>query len=120
MYYLIKRQLSRKKTKAGSSTTLFTVQYQGKNLEQDIKKRIQKSEPLMWDYNIIEKIESFTDLLTFEKKDFKNETDLQTLLTNEVLLDKSVFLNTIFLLQDSKNIFECEPQERIMILKNVF
>jgi hypothetical protein len=74
----------------------------------------------MRDYNIIEEISHFNDIFTFEPVPFKNETDLQSNLTAGLLLDKTVFLNTIFLLQDSKNVFECDPQERILILKNVF
>jgi hypothetical protein len=33
---------------------------------------------------------------------------------------KEVFVSTIFLLQDSENIFEMQPSERLEVLKNVF
>ena len=50
---------------------------------------------------------------------FKNETDLQQTL-DTLLPPKDVFTSTMFLLQDSSNIFELTPSERIEILKNVF
>ena len=50
---------------------------------------------------------------------FKNETDLQQQL-DMVLPPKEVFVSTIFLLQDSENIFEMQPSERLEVLKNVF
>jgi hypothetical protein len=33
---------------------------------------------------------------------------------------KEVFVNTVFLMQDSDNIFELLPSERLTVLKNVF
>jgi hypothetical protein len=119
MYYIIKRTLARKKT-TSSTDTFFKVMYQGENIIEDIKKKIQKSDILLWDYNIIEEIERATDLFTIEQQPFKNNSDVQSFLDANILLEKNVFLNTIFLLQDSKNIFECPAQERITILKNVF
>jgi len=50
---------------------------------------------------------------------FKNETDLQQNLQS-FLPPREVIMNTIFLMQDSDNIFELTPIERITILKNVF
>ena len=50
---------------------------------------------------------------------FKNETDLQQHL-DSILPPQEVFESTIFLLQDSKNIFEMQPAERLEVLKNVF
>ncbi len=51
--------------------------------------------------------------------EFKNETDLQKNL-DEILPPKEVFLGTYFLLQDSDNIFELPPRERLEIFKHVF
>lgn len=51
--------------------------------------------------------------------EFKNETDLQKLI-DDLLPRKEVLLGTYFLMQDSTNIFELPPQERLMILKNIF
>ncbi|MDR2416118.1 MAG: hypothetical protein LBD75_06000 [Candidatus Peribacteria bacterium] len=49
----------------------------------------------------------------------KNETDLQQSL-DQLLPPKSVFLSTMFLLQDADNIFEMQPADRLTVLKNVF
>jgi len=50
---------------------------------------------------------------------FKNETDLQQNISS-FLPPQEVFLNTIFLMQDSDNIFELAPADRLTVLKNVF
>lgn len=54
-----------------------------------------------------------------EEIPFKNETDLQQNLQS-VLQPKEVFLNTVFLMQDSENIFQLTPADRLTVLKNVF
>lgn len=51
--------------------------------------------------------------------EFKNETDLQKHL-DQLLPSKEVFLGTYFLLQDSDNIFELPPKDRLEIFKHVF
>ena len=73
------------------------------------------------DSNIVE----YSDVTPFELPtgytitEFKNETDLQKNL-DEILPPKEVFLGTYFLLQDSDNIFELQPKERLEIFKHVF
>ncbi len=57
--------------------------------------------------------------LQLEEVAFKNETDLQQNLQN-FLPPREVLTNTAFLMQDSVNIFELQPFERLSILKNVF
>lgn len=57
--------------------------------------------------------------IDYEVVEFKNETDLQKNL-DEILPPKEVFLGTYFLLQDSDNIFELPPRERLEIFKHVF
>lgn len=54
-----------------------------------------------------------------EEISYKNESDLQQTL-GTILPPREVFTSTMFLLQESKNIFELQPAERIEILKNVF
>ncbi len=54
-----------------------------------------------------------------EEISFKNETDLQQTLQT-ILPPREVIMNTIFLMQDSDNIFELTPVDRLTILKNVF
>jgi DNA repair exonuclease SbcCD ATPase subunit len=57
--------------------------------------------------------------MKLEELSFKNETDLQQMLQS-MLTPKEVFLNTVFLMQDSANIFQLAPAERLNVLKNVF
>jgi hypothetical protein len=57
--------------------------------------------------------------ISLQEIDFKNETDLQQNLSS-LLPPKEVFLNTVFLMQDSENIFELTPADRLTVLKNVF
>lgn len=50
---------------------------------------------------------------------FKNEVDQQAFL-DTILPPKEVFLSTCFLMQDSDNIFDVTPKERLDILRDVF
>ncbi len=54
-----------------------------------------------------------------EEVSFKNETDVQQSL-DQLLPPRHVFVSTVFLMQDSPNIFELSPTERLLVLKNVF
>lgn len=54
-----------------------------------------------------------------EEVSFKNETDVQQSL-DQLLPPRQVFVSTVFLMQDSPNIFELTPTERLLVLKNVF
>lgn len=51
--------------------------------------------------------------------EFKNETNLQQYI-DSIIPPKEVFLGTYFLLQDSDNIFELPPKDRLEIFKHVF
>ena len=121
VYYLIKRFL--KSTKAWNdscSSQLFMINYDGENLLKDIKSLTWNTEILQWWENAIEKFESKNKKLwEIDEISLKNETDVQNKM-NEILPSKDVFLNTVFLLQDAKNIFEAWEKERIDILKRVF
>ena len=64
-------------------------------------------------------VQAFELLHGYEMVEFKNETDLQKLL-DDLLPRKEVLLGTYFLMQDSTNIFELPPQERLNIFKSVF
>jgi len=54
-----------------------------------------------------------------ELQPFKNEIDQQAFL-DSILPPKEVFLSTCFLMQDSDNIFDVTPKERLDILRDVF
>jgi len=57
--------------------------------------------------------------IKYEELNYKNETDLQQNI-KQLIPPKDVFTSTSFLLQDSQNIFELQPTQRIEILKEVF
>jgi hypothetical protein len=105
-HWLIIRSISKSKVKESCSSSLYKIgefNYWENILEtnQDIEEIIKKS------WTNIEKIE------------FKNESDLQQTFQS-FLPPKEVFVNTVFLMQDSDNIFELAPAERLTVLKNVF
>ncbi len=54
-----------------------------------------------------------------EQIPFKNEVDLNMGVVS-MLPPREVFTNTMLLLQDSGNIFELTPANRLLVLKNVF
>jgi hypothetical protein len=57
--------------------------------------------------------------LQLEEIKFKTTTELQKFLS-QLLPPKEVFLSTTFLMQDSENIFEMSPSDRINVFKNIF
>lgn len=104
---LIIRHITKAKIKESCTSTLYKVQ----NYETTTEDIIKKDEDIE---NYIKK--SWANL---EKIEFKNETDLQQTFLS-FLPPKEVFVNTVFLMQDSDNIFELLPSERLTVLKNVF
>lgn len=104
---LIIRQITKAKVKESCTSSLYKIE----NLTISEDEIIKKNEDIE---NIIRK--SWANL---EKIEFKNETDLQQTFLS-FLPPKEVFVNTVFLMQDSDNIFELLPSERLTVLKNVF
>ncbi len=108
--YFISRQIKKGKSKDSCESKLFILEgtlpdfSEYKPLENDID---------------IEKILKEHPGLKRDEVTFKNETDLQQNLQT-FLPPREVIMNTIFLMQDSDNIFELTPVERLTILKNVF
>ncbi len=108
--YLITRNIKKGKSKDSCESKVFTLEWPLPDFNQhaplendvDIENILRKSPGLKWDEII-----------------FKNETDLQQNLQN-FLPPREVIMNTIFLMQDSDNIFELTPLDRLTILKNVF
>ena len=118
--YLIVRNLKAGKSKDSCSSTWYRI---GGKVEGWKGGRVEE---LMKEYNygILEKEVDIEKTLkkqgyTMEEIPFKNETDLQQNLQS-VLQPKEVFLNTVFLMQDSDNIFQLTPADRLTVLKNVF
>lgn len=108
--YLIVRNIKKSKVKESCESKLYILSGDLSNIEQ--------KNPLIQDSDIEEIIKTDKSI-TYEEVIFKNETDLQQNLQN-VLPPREVIMNTIFLMQDSDNIFELTPIERLTILKNVF
>lgn len=104
--YCIQRNLSKTKTGESVKSLLWHKPFAGVSENQS---------------DIITRGESRLFIVPgdYERVEFKNETDLQKIL-DDLLPRKEVLLWTYFLMQDSINIFELPPQERLMILKNIF
>ncbi len=113
--YLVIRNLKAGKSKDSCSSLLYKI-----SIDQEKFWQIKNEQG----YAILEKnidIEKFlrNNGASFEEISFKNETDLQQTLQS-MLAPKEVFLNTSFLMQDSENIFQLTPADRLNVLKNVF
>ncbi len=104
--YLIVRNLSEWKSKDVCKSQLFTVKWivnneEWKVIDKDIEELLMES----W--------------ASLEEISFKNERDLDGNLA-EILPPREVFLSTVFLLQDSENVFELQPADRLIVMKNIF
>lgn len=93
--------------KTGQVICNFTIDHEQYTIQRDIT-RTKTSE------SIKSKLYHNNEII-----DFKNESDLQDTL-NWILAPLEVFLGTQLLMQDSNNIFELAPKERLEIFKNVF
>ena len=108
--YLIIRNIKKGKVKESCESKLY-------KLEGDIS-AFNEETPLQNDKDIESMLRQQSSLKR-EEISFKNETDLQQTLQT-ILPPREVIMNTIFLMQDSDNIFELTPLDRLTILKNVF
>ena len=114
-YYLVIRLLKAGKSKDSCSSLRYKV-----NLREEDFRSFKNQQG----YALVQKAVDIEMLLRkmgvgFEELPFKNETDLQQNLQS-ILPPKEVFLNTSFLMQDSDNIFQLAPADRLQVLKNVF
>gem|GEM_PF-262909 len=108
--YLIIRNIKKAKSKDSCESKLYKIQ-------GDISV-FNEQTPLQSDKDIELLLKQQSNLKRDEIS-FKNETDLQQTLQT-LLPPREVIMNTIFLMQDSDNIFELTPLDRLTILKNVF
>lgn len=103
--YLIVRNLTKWPVKDSCTSQLFLVHNLiwgvSKESDQDIHEILK---------NRLSKLEEIT---------FKNERDLEWNLST-ILPPREAFLSTMFLLQDSENIFELQAAERLTVMKNIF
>ena len=111
--YFITRNLKQWKAKDSTTSHLYSCSL----TENEFLEKVDRGYPLKSWLDIETILRSKTWAL--EEIVFKNETDLQQQL-NVLLPPQEVFVSTIFLLQDSDNIFEMQPSERLEVLKNVF
>lgn len=113
VYYFVVRNLKQGKSRDSTSSHLYTFWVDPVNFLDNIpdKSLLQK------DIDI--EFELKKQNLLLQEVTMKNEADLQQHL-NMLLPPQEVFVSTIFLLQDSQNIFEMQPSERLEVLKNVF
>ncbi len=127
-FYLVERLIKATRT-GGESVQLRVFSLQIKNevffnsniFSADILS-FQEKKVWLWKtflsvYNEFFKL--MKDIFNIEELKFKSSSEWQKLL-NELLPPKEVFLSTCFLMQDSDNIFEMSPSERINIFKNIF
>ena len=112
VYYIV-RNIKKWKVKDSTTSHLYNCALS----EDEFFDNIEDRGPLKPWFDIESILRSKEWIL--EEVVFKNETDLQQQL-DMVLPPKEVFVSTIFLLQDSENIFEMQPSERLEVLKNVF
>lgn len=108
--YLIIRNIKKSKVKESCESKVYTL--------EGTLPDFTTHAPLEKDIDIEELIHQQTGIKR-EEITFKNETDLQQNLQT-FLPPREVIMNTIFLMQDSDNIFELTPLDRLTILKNVF
>ena len=117
--YFIVRNLKWGKSKDSCSSTLYKINWKIADCELQITD--WKTNRWYWvivkDLDVVDMLKDLNFAL--EEIPFKNETDLQQNLQS-VLQPKEVFLNTVFLMQDSDNIFQLTPADRLTVLKNVF
>jgi len=108
--YLIVRNLSEGKSKDVCKSQLFTI-----ILNSKLESAFELTKDNWKDIEELLK-ESWAQL---EEISFKNERDLDGNLA-EILPPREVFLSTVFLLQDSENVFELQPADRLIVMKNIF
>jgi len=108
--YLIIRNIKKAKSKDSCESKLYKIQ-------GDIS--VFNEQTPLQNNKDIELILRQQSNIKRDEISFKNETDLQQNLQT-FLPPREVIMNTIFLMQDSDNIFELTPLDRLTILKNVF
>lgn len=105
LYHCVHRQLSKSKVKESVKSSYRT----------STTKTDRNNEPLISK----SEVNRFSVPDHYQLVEFKNESDLQAIL-DSILPNREVLLGTYFLMQDSKNIFELPPAERLAILKTIF
>ncbi len=115
-YYLIVRNLTPWKTKDSCVSEMYHL--------EDVTTEQLENWTLFKEQSLVVKDVDIADMLVhawirLEKITAKNEVDLNMSITS-LLPPREVFVNTAFLMQDSGNIFELTPSNRLLVLKNIF
>lgn len=103
--YCILRQLQKTSSWESVKSRLWTKEFEGVTSQEHIVS--------------FDKEQDFVPSADYEPFSFKNESDLQDILAS-VLPPQEVMEATFFLMQDSDNVFELPPQQRLEIFKNIF
>jgi len=111
-YYLITRSLTQGKSKESCTSQQFLI-----GDSEKLTSLLATNDIIQQDTDIEQLLKQ--NAIQLEEIVYKNETDLQQTL-GTILPPREVFTSTMFLLQESQNIFELTPGDRIEILKNVF
>lgn len=114
-YFLVIRGLTR--TKSGGDSVKSKL-YQIESTGEEIRKAVDSLSDVVNEETDIENILRHHQI-KLEEVVFKNETDLQQNLT-DFLPPREVYTTTTFLMQDSENMFEMTPSDRINVFKNIF
>lgn len=116
-YYLVKRLLKKGKVRDWCESLLFSISPEGAK-QLSIGQSTMTTESILQRWrNIIRELFEKNNILT--EIPVKNESEIQSTI-EQLLPPEEVFLSTMFLLQDADNIFEMQPSERLLVLKNVF
>lgn len=116
-YFLITRAITRTKSGGDSvKSRLFKID------ETDAASTISRALASIPD--VVNEDLDIEDILrssgiVIEEESFKNESDLNAVLTS-FLPPREVYTSTTFLMQDSENMFEMTPADRINVFKNIF
>jgi len=117
-YFLVVRKLKLSKWGWDSAKTYLYSILKDKNFI-DYLENYQKEDIILQNNDILTLLNFYQIKTEDLTTNFKQERELQDNL-NELLPPKDVALTTIFLPQNSENIFELNPSARINILKQVF
>ena len=111
--YLVVRKLTPGKSKDSCQSTLYRVGHD--TLSSWLQEHY--GDVVLPDTDIQDILEK--EWIQLEAIDYKNESDIQQLITS-LLPPREVFTSTVFLMQDSDNVFELTPADRLNVLKNIF
>jgi len=114
-YYLIIRNFKKWKSNDSCNSQFFKISENKDKINSEIQSKIWNESVIIFEKNI----DWLLSVFRLEEIKFKNERDLQQNM-DLFLPPKEVFGSTTLLIQDSSNIFDIAPAERLKILKNIF